>query len=118
MAGPLAHFAQHVRAPDLYLAVAEWVAAVPKGIAWDGKTMDPRMEASAAHHVRTVVAGADPVAVDWWCAKNLLHPIGGLNADKVDLGNPDSKLSRFLRYFREVNRGGTMQDDLITVSAA
>jgi hypothetical protein len=116
MAGPLAHFARSVRAPDLYLAVAEWVAAVPRGVEWNDDTMDPRMEERSAHRLRTVVVGTDPVAVDWWCAKNLLHPIGGAHAAEVDLADPDAKLSRFLRYYREVAGGGVMQDDRITVT--
>ena len=33
-----------------------------------------------------------------------------------DLRDADSKLSRFLRYYREVYRGGTMDDALIAVS--
>jgi len=33
-----------------------------------------------------------------------------------DLRDADSKLSAFLRYYREVYRGGTMDDGLITVA--
>ena len=116
MAGPLAHFARNVREPDLYIAAAEYVAAVPKGIPWDYETQDPRMEEASAHRAKTVVVGRDPVAVDWWCAKNLLFPIGGRNAAEVDLSNPDSKFSRFLRYYREVYRGGVMDDARITIA--
>jgi hypothetical protein len=40
MAGPLAHFARRVRAPDLILLVAEWVAFAPAG--WDEEKEDIR----------------------------------------------------------------------------
>ncbi len=122
MAGPLAHFARTVRAPDLYLAVAEWVAIAPPDDLkeWNDETGDIRLEAVTAHHANTVVAGADPVAVDWWAAKNILWPIAdkikGRTRAQYDLSNPDSKLSRFLRYYREVYKAGTMDDALITVT--
>jgi hypothetical protein len=116
MAGPLAHFAREVRAPDLYLAVAEWVAATPAGPAWNEDERDARLAAESAHHTRTVVAGSDPVAVDTWCVRNLLMPIKGARAATYDLDDPDSKVTRFLRYYRQVYGGGTMDESLITVS--
>ena len=121
MAGPLAYFAREVRAPDLYLAVAEWVAIVPSAAtAWNDDAMDPRLEASSAQHANTIIAGSDPVAIDWWGAKNVLTPlaesINARNRREFDVRDPDSKLSRFLRYYREVGRGGTMDDGLITVA--
>jgi hypothetical protein len=121
MAGPLAYFAREVRKPDLYLAVAEWVAIVPAvGTAGWTDGMDARLAALSAQHANTVIAGSDAVAIDWWGAKNVLWPLAdsikGRNRAAFDLRDPDSKLSRFLRYYREVNRGGTMDDALITVS--
>jgi hypothetical protein len=121
MAGPLAHFAREVRAPDLYLAVAEWVALEPPpNVPWDRDKQDLRLERSTAHRANTIVAGTDAVAVDWWAAKNVLTPLarraGSRGLPEIDLANPDSRLSRFLRYYREVYRGGTMDDQLITVA--
>ena len=122
MAGPLAHFAREVRTPDLYLAVAEWVACSPGDDhpTWDGDAMDPRLEEASAHRTSTVIGGTDAVAIDWWAAKNVLGPvadaIGGRRRASIDLRDPDSKLSRFLRYYREVYGGGTMDDALITVA--
>jgi Domain of unknown function (DUF362) len=121
MAGPLAQFAREVRTPDLYLAVAEWVALEPPpNVAWDGDRQDIRLEGSTAHRANTIVAGTDAVAVDWWAAKHVLAPIAqrtnSRGFSQLDLANPDSKLSRFLRYYREVYRGGTMDDALITVA--
>jgi hypothetical protein len=120
MAGPLAFFARQVRAPDLYLAVAEWVAITPKlgTSGWDDDAVDLRLHAASAQQAGVVVAGADPVAVDTWCAANVLTPIAaqidGAHKDAFDVRNPDSKLSRFLRYYREVG-GGTLDPALITV---
>lgn len=121
MAGPLAHFARHVRTPDLYLAIAEWVALdPPANVAWDGDRQDIRLEGTTAHRANTIVAGTDAVAVDWWAAKNVLAPLAKRTNSRglaqLDLANPDAKLSRFLRYYREVYRGGTMDDALITVA--
>jgi len=113
MSGPLAHFAKHVRAPDLYIAIAEWVAATPR----DGgaSKRHTHLDAASAFHTNTAVAGTDPVAVDWWCAKNLLMPIAGRNKALYDVENPDSQVSRFLRYYREVYGSGTMDPRLIRV---
>jgi hypothetical protein len=123
MAGPLAYFAEQVRAPDLYVAIAEWVAITPPDgtPGWTGgEAMDPRLAAESAHQARTVIAGTDPVAIDWWAAQHVLMPIAeqvrGPGRAGLDVRNPDSKLSRFLRYYREVARRGTMDDALITVA--
>lgn len=119
MAGPLAHFANVVRKPDLYLAVAEWVALQPAG-AWDDETQDLRLEAASAHKANTIVAGRDAVAVDAHCATHVLAPIADAikspGKAEIDLANPDSKLSRFLRYYREVANGGVLDPARITVA--
>lgn len=113
MAGPLADFARKVRAPDLYLTVAEWVALTPAGGLPPGK--DARLEAASAHHTRTVVAGTDPVAIDAWVARNLLMPIGGAARNSYDLDDPGSHLVKFLRYYRQVYGAGTLDPALVTV---
>lgn len=114
MAGPLAQFAREVRAPDMYIAVAEWVGATPKG-AWDPEA-DLRIEKASAHHVNAVVAGTDPVAVDAWCARNLLTPLRAGDPALYDLDDPDSTLSRFLRYYRAVYGSGTLDASLVQVA--
>jgi hypothetical protein len=113
MAGPLAEFARSVRTPDLYLAVAEWVAVTPKG-GLPGER-DARLEAASAHHARTVVAGTDGVAIDAWCTRNLLFPIDGENKGDFDLSREDAKTTKFLRYYREVLGSGTIDEGLIGV---
>jgi hypothetical protein len=117
MAGPLAHFAREVRAPDLYIAIAEWVAVSPPGFSDDE---DPRLSAAAAQRAQTVVAGTDPVAIDYYCAKHVLMPIAtSINAPArhmLDVDHPDAKATRFLRYYREVAGHGTMDEALITIA--
>ena len=89
MAGPLAQFAREVRAPDLILGVAEWVAFHPEGLQGDA-----RMEQASAAHKQTIVAGTDPVAIDSWCCRNLLHDVPSTvrdrftNLDREDLSSP------------------------------
>jgi hypothetical protein len=117
MAGPLAHFAREVRAPDLYVAIAEWVAVTPPGFSDDE---DIRLSAKGAQRAQTVVAGTDPVAIDYYCAKHVVLPIAtAINAPRramLDVDHPDAKTTRFLRYYREVAGHGTMDESLITVA--
>jgi hypothetical protein len=115
MAGPLAYFCERVRRPDLYLTVAEWVAIVPK-TGYDGSD-DMRHHAACRQPTRTIVAGTDPVAIDAWCVGNLVAPLAAKAADPGmnDLTNPDSKVSRFLRYYRQVAGTGTLDPALVTV---
>ncbi len=114
MAGPLAHFAKHVRQADLYIVTAEWVAAAPKG--WDEEANDARLAVEGAHHAGLVIAGTDPVAIDTWASHNVLMRLKNADTREFDLGDPDSKLSRFLRYYREVYGKGTMAPELISVA--
>jgi hypothetical protein len=115
MAGPLAHFAREVRAPDLYLTVAEWVALTPRPD-WNEEREDIRMSESSAFHTKTVVAGVDPVAVDAWCVRNLLMPLGGANRAMLNLDDPDAKVTKFLRYYRQVWGSGTLDDRLVDLA--
>jgi uncharacterized protein DUF362 len=115
MAGPLAHFAKAVRAPDLYLSVAEWVALTPRP-GWDEEREDIRLAASSAFQTKAVVAGTDPVAVDAWCVRNLLMPLGGANRAMLNLDDPDSKVSKFLRYYREAYGSGTLDQGLVELA--
>ena len=90
------------------------MAAHPDG-AWDDETKDIRLEEASAHRVGAIVAGKDPVAVDTYCGRNLLMPIKGARQAMYNLDDPDSKLSRFLRYYREVYKSGTLDPALIDV---
>jgi hypothetical protein len=114
MAGPLAQWCARVRKPDLYITVAEWTAFIPK-VGWDASD-DMRHHAACRAQTKAVVAGTDPVAIDTYCVRNLLMPLGSKNAHEHDLDDPDSKVNCFLRYYREVARAGTLDPALITVS--
>ena len=112
MAGPLADFARRVRAPDLYLTVAEYVGLAPAG--WSGAD-DLRHAEACAHRTRTIVAGTDPVAIDAWVVRNLFMPLGGQNRAMYDLDREDAKLTKFLRYYRQVFGAGTLDPALVDV---
>jgi hypothetical protein len=114
MAGPLAHFATKVRAPDLILSVAEWISVTPPG-SWDDEK-DIRLEAASAVKTNTIVAGTDPVAIDTWCARNLFMTSGGVRKDLWNLDDPDARAVRFLRYYRQTFGRGTMAPELIDVA--
>jgi hypothetical protein len=115
MAGPLAHFARHVRSPDLILLVAEWVAFLPTG--WDTEKEDHRHAAATCAQKKTIVAGTDPVAIDTWAVRNLMAGVGtGNKKAHLDLDDPASKFTKFLRYYREVYERGTLDPALIDVS--
>lgn len=114
MAGPLAQFAREVRAPDLILTVAEWVAFdipnVPGG-------EDTRHSATTCIQRRTIVAGLDPVAVDSWCVRNLFDdPVVVNHRVHLDLDNPDGTFTKFLGYYRQVRGAGTLEPSLISVA--
>lgn len=114
MGGPLAHFAREVRAPDLVLTVAEWVAYTP--LDWDGEKADIRHAAETCVQRKTIAAGTDPVAIDTWMARNVLADVPSANKrEQLDLDNPDATLTKFLRYYRQVYEKGTLDTSLIEV---
>ena len=113
MAGPLAFWCDRVRRPDLYVTAAEWVALTPVG--FDEDSDDNRHARACAVQTGTVIAGTDPVAIDAWATRNLLHPRAGTYAAMLDLDDPDSKISRFLRYYRQTAGRGTLDPSLVTV---
>jgi hypothetical protein len=113
MAGPLAHFATRVRSPDLHLTVAHWTGATPAAGLSPGD--DARLAAASAFPTQTIVAGTDPVAVDAWCVRNLLMPIGGAKRAHYNLDDPNATVVKFLRYWREVAGRGTLDESLVTV---
>lgn len=113
MAGPLAQFAREVRAPDLILSVAEWVAFEP--VTYDGAE-DIRHSASTCMQAQAIVAGKDPVAIDAWLCRNVLSKVPSRHrAEYHDLANPDAMFTKFLRYYRQVYGGGAMDPSLIDV---
>jgi len=83
-----------VRAPVLNIVDAIWVSH---------KSLDGR-PASATHQANALVASRDPVALDYWAAKHVLHPIDGNPRHHPDHEN----IRRWLDAAREtINcRGG------------
>ncbi|MCB1940216.1 MAG: hypothetical protein KDE64_13590, partial [Rhodocyclaceae bacterium] len=75
-----------------------------------------RQHRACAHQVGTIIAGTDPVAIDAWATRNLLHPVGGVYQAMLDLDDPDAKVTRFLRYFRQTAGWGTLDPALVTVA--
>lgn len=116
MAGPLAFWGERVRRPDLYLTVAEWMAFVPR-TGYD-ESDDMRHHPACRERTQTIVAGTDPVAIDAWCVRNLLRTLAprAKHATMWNLDDPDSKVSRFLRYFRQVAGRGTIDPSLVTIA--
>jgi hypothetical protein len=114
MAGPLAHFAKEVRAPDLILSVAEWVAFAPEG--WDDEREDRRHAAETCVQKRCIVGGRDPVAIDAWLVRNLMADVPSAGRrNMLDLDAPDAMVTKFLRYYREVYGRGTLDPALVEV---
>jgi hypothetical protein len=74
-----------VRRPDLNIVTAEWAG-------WAHRT-DP----DRATQVRTILAGTDPVALDYYGAKHLVLPLSGRRLDH-DPDHPDSAIRRFLEF--------------------
>ena len=114
MAGPLAYWNNKVRKADLYLTVSEWIAVTPAG-GYDASD-DMRHHEKCAVKAGHVIAGTDPVAIDAWCVRNLVAPAAGQYKAMLDLDNPDAKVSKFLRYFRQVAGWGTLDPALVTVT--
>lgn len=114
MAGPLAYWNNKVRRADLYLTCCEWIAVTPK--AGYDESDDMRHHAACAQQAGHIVAGADPVAIDAWCLRNLMSQFDGKHAAMMKLDDPDSKASKFLRYFRQAAGWGTLDPALVTVA--
>jgi hypothetical protein len=113
MAGPLAQFAREVRAPDLILTIAEWVAFAPV----TPTDEDLRHSAATCTRARTIVAGRDPVAIDTWVVRNLMAATPSANRKThFDLDDPDAKFTKFARYYRQIRGAGTLDPALITVA--
>lgn len=114
MAGPLAFWNNQVRRADLYLTVQEWIAVTPT-TGYDEQD-DMRHHAACAVKAGALVVGTDPVAIDAHCVRTIMSQHPGKYAAMLDLASPDSKVSRFLRYFRQTAGWGTLDPALVTVA--
>lgn len=95
-AGPIAYFMKTIRKADLNIVTAEWVG-------WGH-----RIDISKATRCRTILASKDPVALDYYGAKNIMYP---LSKDKYQ--NPDerrSSIRKFLELALETLGDGTLDE--------
>lgn len=83
-AGPIAYFMKTIRKADLNIVTAEWVG------------YGSRTQISLAKRVKTILASKDPVALDYYSAKNIILPLGGPNAKYHDPDVPWSPVRKFL----------------------
>jgi hypothetical protein len=114
MAGPLAQLAREIRKPDLIFTVAEWVAFEPAVLP---PNEDIRHSAATCVQKKTIICGTDPAAIDTWAVRNLMTDLPSANLKAhFDLDDPESKFTKFLRYYRQVLGGGTIDHALIDVS--
>jgi hypothetical protein len=92
------------RYPTLNVLDAIWVNAKPAGGPWTPY--------EAATQSGVIAAGIDPVAIDYWSAKNILMPLakekGYDGLPSIDPDNPDNKcFGRWLRLaMEEIKRSG------------
>lgn len=113
MAGPLAYWATHVRRAALTISVAQWVARMPH--AGYDESDDMRHHAACRVQTDTVMASVDPVAIDATLVRRVVHPLAERGDAMLDLRDPDSKVSKFLQYYRAVAGHGTLDESLIEV---
>ena len=104
MGGALGTFLQHVRKPDLNIVTAEWVG-------WGS-----RIEVDEAVRPRTILAGLDPVALDYWGARYVLWPNTPEEYIRYSYHDPDRTDRPFNHYLTECARecGGIMDNSEIT----
>lgn len=82
-AGPIAHFIKTIRKADLNIVTAEWVG-------WGN-----RIDVTKATRTKTVIAGTDPIALDYYGAKHVIYPLSG-NSKYHNPDNPGSAVRKFL----------------------
>jgi uncharacterized protein (DUF362 family) len=102
-AGPLGYFMKHIKRADLNIITAEWVG-------WGDRT-----NVSKATRCRTILAGADPVALDYYGAKHLILPLSK-NKKHHDPDAFRSPIRSFLSLTAETFGEGSFSDEEIVVS--
>ena len=83
-AGPIVYFMKTVRKADLNIVTAEWVG-------WGS-----RIDVTKATNVRTILAGTDPIALDYYGAKYIVYPLSN-NSEYHDPDNHGSSINKFLK---------------------
>jgi hypothetical protein len=80
--GAIGRFMKKVRVADVHIVAAEYVGHESR---WKNPIQ-----------VRKVIASFDPVALDYYGAKYIMLPLGGIHAHKHDPDDPKTSLRRFL----------------------
>lgn len=102
MGGAVAAFMKYVRKADLNIVTAEWVGFASR--------KDPKL----AVKTKTIIAGVDPVALDYYGTKHILYPLGGPAAH---LNNPDDAQGPLRKYLEKcsLEGGGILDEERINV---
>ncbi|MFW6254617.1 MAG: hypothetical protein ACOC41_06785 [Chitinivibrionales bacterium] len=101
-AGVISHFMKTIRTADLNIVTAEWVG------------FGHRTDVARATRARSIYAGTDPYALDYYGAKHLILPFSK-NTENHDPDDPASAVGRFLRFGSEIIGHSVLDDRLITV---
>ena len=97
----------HVRAPDLNIMDCIWISQGALG----------GYPVSATWRQNTLLAGLDPVALDYWASKNVMYPVShSANHNPDDPSHyTDSNLSQYLdQAVAEINSAGGLRGQLVT----
>ncbi|MFH2138138.1 MAG: DUF362 domain-containing protein [Candidatus Omnitrophota bacterium] len=102
LGGAVGTFMNTIRRADLNIVTAEWVGFASR--------TDPKLAA----RTRSVIVSTDPVALDYYGAKNILYPLGGLVRE---LNNPDNMDGPFRKYLELCcNQGiGTLDENKMVI---
>lgn len=93
--GALGTFMRDIRLPDLNIITAHWVGW---GSRWDVKK---------SSYPKAILAGVDPIALDYIAAKDILLKETPPNETSyLRLNNPDNVVGPFYRFLRECHRQG------------
>lgn len=99
-AGPLGHFMKTIRMADLNIVTAEWVG-------WGHRT-----NITKATRMKSILAGTDPVALDYCGAKYLILPLSKKSM-LHDPDNPKSPIHNFLQLARKTMGAGAVGEQNI-----
>ncbi|MGD9897727.1 MAG: DUF362 domain-containing protein [Calditrichaceae bacterium] len=101
-AAPIGYFMKKIRKADLNIVTAEWVG-------WGG-----RVDPAKAARMKTIIAGLDPLALDYFGAKHIIYPLTQ-NKDYHDPDNPKSSVRQFLDLTRKTLGEGNLDENNIIV---
>jgi hypothetical protein len=99
-AGALGYFMKNIRLPDLNIVTAEWVG-------WGSRTAKEK-----SFRPQAILAGRDPVALDYIAAKEILLPgtpweeVNDSGDNYRELNNPDIRGGSFRKFLQETQKQG------------